>query len=372
MVSKHVVTAGAVFATIALVLSSCSGDTSDNCYFDTRTAQAVCYTPDSGVTDVITNDVIVPFDVTQQDVFNGSCSQLAYTTNGVNCTTTGCTGLTCQCPGGFPISVTACTGVDGCINGGDCNIVCAAGLAKALSCTGTHTVVRTDAGGDSCVPKTCRVGATTDCGSPPDACGGTLNCGNTCPTLGPNTTCGGGGVQFVCGCTAGSPTTVGVNTGSNGLDNASLGAVAWTSPSLAVALDSALATATLAQGQVSHYLEVEGFNFFVPSGATIQGIEVDVRRSSTNGVGIQDQSVKLVKNGAIIGTEHATATTWPNTLATAVYGGPTDLWGTTWLPSDVNSATFGAAIAAYRNSAAADAPNVDSIQIKVTYATSCP
>jgi hypothetical protein len=38
----------------------------------------------------------------------------------------------------------------------------------------------------ACVPKTCaEVGS--DCGNPPDGCGGTLNCGNTCPY---NQTCG--------------------------------------------------------------------------------------------------------------------------------------------------------------------------------------
>jgi len=51
-----------------------------------------------------------------------------------------------------------------------------------------------------CTPTTCTAQGK-NCGTISDGCGGTLNCGSTCPA---NQTCGGGGTANVCGCT---PTT---------------------------------------------------------------------------------------------------------------------------------------------------------------------
>lgn len=42
-----------------------------------------------------------------------------------------------------------------------------------------------------------------------------------------------------------------------------------------------------------------------------------------------------------MGTNKAvTGTTWGTTFSTVTYGGTNDLWGTTWTPSDINSANF--------------------------------
>jgi len=57
-----------------------------------------------------------------------------------------------------------------------------------------HNYYASYAGGGSCTPTTCAAQGK-DCGSIPDGCGGTLECGN-CPD---GQTCGGGGVTNVCG-----------------------------------------------------------------------------------------------------------------------------------------------------------------------------
>jgi len=60
-----------------------------------------------------------------------------------------------------------------------------------------------------------------------------------------------------------------------------------------------------------------------------------------------DYSVRLRKNTGTIGSEKAvTATEWPTSDTYAVYGGPTDLWGTTWTYTEVNHANFGGMLSA--------------------------
>lgn len=81
---------------------------------------------------------------------------------------------------------------------------------------------------------------------------------------------------------------------------------------------------------------------------------------------VNDASVKIVKGGSITGDEKAYATGWSTTEALFGYGSPTDLWGTTWTPSDINSANFGVAFAAALTSSAVTA-YVDSIAIQVYY-----
>jgi len=139
-----------------------------------------------------------------------------------------------------------------------------------------------------------------------------------------------------------------------------------------VAPDSAFATVVLTPDQVSNYLVASGMNYVIPPQSTINGIEVSVTRKEGNSVyGVmQDSSVKIVKNGAITGTEHSAGTTWNTTLTTVTYGSSTDLWGTTWTPADINAANFGAAIAVTEVSSrgTSETAYVDHMTITVYYA----
>lgn len=98
------------------------------------------------------------------------------------------------------------------------------------------------------------------------------------------------------------------------------------------------------------FIQALGLN--VPAGAVIQGIQVQVLRGSNRANSVSDVSVRLLKAGVAVGANKAAAGFWPQimwnayTIPTAngvpiTYGGPTDLWGTTWTPSDVNATTFG-------------------------------
>ena len=94
----------------------------------------------------------------------------------------------------------------------------------------------------------------------------------------------------------------------------------------------------------TEYLETSAYGFSVPTNATVTGIAVSVTRLASGAV--SDTNVQLMKAGAVQATNRSAGAGWPGSSAVAVFGGPSDLWGTTWAPSDVNNAGFGAAVAA--------------------------
>ena len=149
-----------------------------------------------------------------------------------------------------------------------------------------------------------------------------------------------------------------VNDASNG------GTVAWTNPSNAIVEDAIVAHANVTFGQ---YLGATGYGFHIPGNATILGIVLEVKRASIAGTAVLDQSVKLYKGGVISGTEHGNfSTDWPTgTLAWFTYGSATDLWGLTWTPADINSATFGSVFSAQNDDAGPQNADVDSTRITV-------
>jgi hypothetical protein len=91
--------------------------------------------------------------------------------------------------------------------------------------------------------------------------------------------------------------------------------------------------------------ETRGFGFNIPLTATIDGILVEVEKKASGGSMVQDNGVKLLKAGSTVGISQATAANWPSTDTYFTYGGDTALWGTDWLPEDVNNPDFGLAIA---------------------------
>jgi hypothetical protein len=170
----------------------------------------------------------------------------------------------------------------------------------------------------------------------------------------------------------GVPTIIqAANSGASAVDDDSIGTIAWSNPSGALTQDDVYATASLTKADpTSHYLKVTDFAFNISSNATILGIVVEVDRYGSSSTGVFDNSIKLVKGGAISGTEKSTGLQWPNNGSPAYqsYGSATDLWGLTWVPSDINGSDFGVAISAKKdNSAHGRTAYVDHIQITVYY-----
>ena len=100
----------------------------------------------------------------------------------------------------------------------------------------------------------------------------------------------------------------------------------------------------------SEYIKGTNYGFTVPSGSTINGIEVTIKRRRTNPSGgpvVNDALLYLIKGGTIQTgwTNKASGTNWPIINAAVTYGGPADMWGGTLSASDVNASNFGVALA---------------------------
>lgn len=131
-------------------------------------------------------------------------------------------------------------------------------------------------------------------------------------------------------------------------------------------------TSYIIEPAYTQYLKATNFGFSVPSGATIDGIEVGVKRKSSSAdYWILDYSVKLVKSDGGFSVANRANTDpgqWSTTLTYAFYGGSSDLWGESWTSSDINNSNFGIAFSVD----GCDDPSleVDHIQIKVYYTES--
>ncbi len=172
----------------------------------------------------------------------------------------------------------------------------------------------------------------------------------------------------------------GPNDFSSFSNNTSIGTLAWSNTSNAQLADNNYANAGQLLGLFStintNYLVAQGPGYAVPSFATVCGISVDIEESATGltlGASAKDLSVKIVQNNTISGTEHALAVGWTGASSYATYGSPTDLWGLSWLPADINSAGFGVAIATHLSTGAASlflTARVDHIRVTVYYDSS--
>lgn len=115
----------------------------------------------------------------------------------------------------------------------------------------------------------------------------------------------------------------------------------------AVYSDAGLCPPTL----LTYYLKATDYDFSsLPSSATINGIQVDIykKRGGATGAPVYDNEVYLIDgSGTFKGDNYAaTGIAWETSITQATYGGPTDLWNTTWTPSDIKDADFGVAILA--------------------------
>lgn len=137
----------------------------------------------------------------------------------------------------------------------------------------------------------------------------------------------------------------------------------WTNITNVFAEDASVSSVSLFS-QGSDQLKVLAFGFSVPSGATINGIVAEVKRSGGGILDIHDLLVQMVKGGTPSGSNKASGTIWPGSLTYASYGANNDLWGETWNDTDINSGTFGLAVAA---TAFFDSGNIDHIRLTVYY-----
>lgn len=164
--------------------------------------------------------------------------------------------------------------------------------------------------------------------------------------------------------------TAGPNYPTAGVDSSATGTITWSNTSYITADDANYTTASLKKSEISHYLKGRNFGFSIPTGSTINGITVSCYRSSSGTYFMQDNVVKLIKAGEIVGSNYAQGLSyWQNgTWETATYGGTSNLWGTTWTAEDINNTNFGVVVSA-KNSDLINTGTalVDYITITVSY-----
>jgi hypothetical protein len=151
------------------------------------------------------------------------------------------------------------------------------------------------------------------------------------------------------------------------------GPTAWTNPNNASTSNNSYASQSIFTPSFANTATLTFTNFgaAVPSGATIDGIEITIERNAATAGRIKDLQVQLVKGGTASGTDKAdTSTTYGTTDSTITYGGASDLWGNTLTQSDVNATNFGIVFRATTNSSTITSCNVDAIRLKIYYTAS--
>jgi len=121
-------------------------------------------------------------------------------------------------------------------------------------------------------------------------------------------------------------------------------------------------------------LQVTNFGFSIPAGSTINGIQVDTENQSATSTQVS-MLMQILKGGAAAGTTKSSAapSPYPGTEAFVTFGSNSDLWGTTWAPSDINSTGFGVQQQAFEITGLSGASaRVDFVRITVSYTPPAP
>lgn len=160
----------------------------------------------------------------------------------------------------------------------------------------------------------------------------------------------------------------GYQEGSAAVGNRAIsgGIYSWSNPTNAYSINSNDASITLGAGDTSLGLAVTAFGLSadIPSGATIDGFEVEFTKSGNTFAACD--VVRLILADDSDGTDNKNASVDLTKSVTDVAGGASDLWGDTWSRADVIDVDFGAFMGASAAGSLA-VINVDAIRIKVYY-----
>ncbi|HQY68715.1 MAG TPA: hypothetical protein PLD38_15675 [Pyrinomonadaceae bacterium] len=144
---------------------------------------------------------------------------------------------------------------------------------------------------------------------------------------------------------------------------------AWVNPSNASASDNTYATQPNSTSGLSDSLQGVGLvSSTVPSGATIDGIEVRIEaKKSSNVRAITFDLVQLVIAGTPSGSNLGSGAI-TTTETVYAFGGATSLWGLTPSEADVNGGSFGVIMRFVRGAGkSGTTQSVDQIQMKIYY-----
>lgn len=145
----------------------------------------------------------------------------------------------------------------------------------------------------------------------------------------------------------------------------------WTNPTYGYADDSKYAVTTYSlYGYRQSY---ENFNFSIPSGSTINGIEVSVKGKTDSGdapVGFNVYNTSAGSWATEYLGEYGVGGIWNTTESTVTYGSSSYLWDKSWTSSDFTNANFSAYITSVDERS--NIWMLNHITVKVYYTVSGP
>jgi len=168
----------------------------------------------------------------------------------------------------------------------------------------------------------------------------------------------------------GAQTSEGPNSASTFSNVAFIGsATNWTNLSNAGSSDDVYTdiptNGLSSNGDYTDVFQATNFGFSIPSGATINGIIVEIERSDINNA--KDNFIGIVKGGSVGSEDKSVNPAWSSETYIS-YGSSTDLWSETWTVADINASGFGVAISVKKQGGGANPqPIIDHIRITVHY-----
>lgn len=147
--------------------------------------------------------------------------------------------------------------------------------------------------------------------------------------------------------------------------NTNIGNTDWTNPANITTSNNSYASVALGFNQTSDELWATNFGFAIPSGATIDGIIVEVECLGND---FEDSAIQIIRGGVLAGSPKQLYSWGGETYLT--YGNSSDLWGTGWTDSIINASNFGVSIRVHCNSFKGSVARVDHVRITVHYTAS--
>jgi len=156
-----------------------------------------------------------------------------------------------------------------------------------------------------------------------------------------------------------SPDETGWHSPSANEDNSN-----WTDPQNAYASDDAYMTTTTT-GEDGATVKLYNFNISIPSGSTINGIEVGIEAKISTATGARKVRARLMYNGRA--NETSLKKTNPLTTSDTYYilGRPADTWGRNWSVDDFSNDNFAVRVTSNMNKDCTI--SFDHVRVKVYY-----
>lgn len=150
-----------------------------------------------------------------------------------------------------------------------------------------------------------------------------------------------------------SPTKPATRAANNGAGTGEWGLLKW-----ALEAGGFCVVSLSGSGLSSPFLQLSHFGFAIPETAIIKGIELVSAAPRIQGKGTASIALQLYKALALAGT------------AKPGIGGPTDLWGTTWTPAQINATGFGIGVKLSGVSGSITALTPGAVELRVYYSYS--